>query len=140
MRKVFHKINGFLSAFAGWLMLLMMALLLLDIISRGIDKPFQGIAEMSVFVMMVVIYFGLARCEEYDENVRIELLLHWLPWKYRKGLLLIINIVQTLVVGIFLFEMVRNTLVAYRTQEAVAGTVQLPIWPIKILIVIEVVL
>jgi TRAP-type mannitol/chloroaromatic compound transport system permease small subunit len=67
-------------------------------------------------------------------------LLHWLPWKYRKGLLLIINIVQTLVVGIFLFEMVRNTLVAYRTQEAVAGTVQLPIWPIKILIVIEVVL
>ena len=140
MRKVFHKINGFLSAFAGWLMLLMMALLLLDVISRGIDKPFQGIAEMSVFVMMVVIYFGLARCEEYDENVRIEILLHWLPWKYRKGLLLIINIVQTLVVGIFLFEMVRNTLVAYRTQEAVAGTVQLPIWPIKILIVIEVVL
>jgi len=136
MRTVFHKINEFLSAFAGWLMLLMMALLLLDVISRGIDKPLQGVAEMSVFVMMVVIYFGLARCEEHDENVRIELLLHWLPWKYRKFLLLFVNITQTGVVGIFLFEMVRNTLIAYRTREAVAGTVQLPIWPIKILIVI----
>lgn len=136
MRKIFHTINGFLSAFAGWLMLLMMALLLLDVISRGVDKPFQGIAEMSVFVMMVVIYFGLGRCEEYDENVRIELVLYRLPWKYRKVLVLIINIIQTGVVGIFLFEMVRNTLIAYRTQEAVAGTVQLPIWPIKIFIVI----
>ena len=136
MRKVLHTINEFLSAFSGWLMLLMMALLLLDIVSRGIDKPFQGIAEMSVFVMMVVIYLGLARCEENDENVRIEIFLHFLPWKIKKLLLVLINVIQLGVVSIFLYEMGRNTLIAYRTNEAVAGTVQLPIWPVKVLIVI----
>ena len=136
MKKLFHKINQILSAFSGWLILLMMVLLILDIVSRGVDRPFQGIAEMSVFVMMIVIYLGLARCEEHDENVRIEIFLVRMPWKVRKYFLLFIDLMQIIVIGAFFIEMVRNTLVAFRTNEAIAGTVQLSIWPVKVFIVI----
>ena len=52
MRTVFHKINQGLSGFCGWLMLVMMALLVLDIITRTVSQPIQGMAELSVFVMM----------------------------------------------------------------------------------------
>ena len=136
MKNLFHKINQILSAFSGWLMVFMMVLLILDIVSRGIGKPFQGIAEMSVFVMMIVIYLGLARCEENDENVRIEIFLIRMPWGVRKYFLLFIDVIQIGVIGAFFIEMTQNTLVAYRTNEAIAGTVQLPIWPVKVFIVI----
>jgi TRAP-type C4-dicarboxylate transport system permease small subunit len=136
MKNLFHKINQVLSAFSGWLMFFMMVLLILDIVSRGVGKPFQGIAEMSVFVMMIVIYLGLARCEENDENVRIEIFLIRMPWTVRKYFLLFIDLIQIGVIGAFFVEMVKNTLVAYRTHEAIAGTVQLPIWPVKVFIVI----
>jgi len=75
----FQKINQLLSGFCGWLMIGMMLLLVVDIIGRTINKPLQGMAELSVFVMMIVIYFGLARCEQHQEHVGLELVANALP-------------------------------------------------------------
>ena len=79
MRTLFHTINQALSGFCGWLMLIMMFLLVVDIVSRTFHQPIYGLAEGSVFVMMITIYLGMARCEENREHVRLELLLEKLP-------------------------------------------------------------
>ena len=36
-------------------------------------------AELSVFVMMITIYLGMARCEENKEHVALEIVLNYLP-------------------------------------------------------------
>ena len=77
MKRVVHKINQILSGFCGWLMLAMMILLVIDIVSRTMRKPIQGMAELSVFVMMVVIYLGLARCEENKDQYHRRRLHQW---------------------------------------------------------------
>ena len=58
MKNLVHRINRILAGFAGWLMIAMMLLLVVDIVGRAVDMPLQLMAELSVFVMMIVIYLG----------------------------------------------------------------------------------
>ncbi len=62
MKAFLHKANRLLAGVAGWLMLAMMVLLNIDIVFRSMDMPLHGLAELSVFVMMIVFYLGLSRC------------------------------------------------------------------------------
>ena len=54
-------LNRLLAGFAGWLMVAKMLLLVTDIVFRTGNRPLHGLAEMSVFVMMVVIYLSFSR-------------------------------------------------------------------------------
>jgi len=128
--------NQFLAIICGWLVVVTCLLLFLDLVSRGIGLPIQGLAVLSVFVMIAVIYLGLARCEEEEENVRVELVLDRLPDRGRKYTLLFTDIVQIIVIALFIIEMINNTYISVTTFEAEAGTVQFPIGPVKILMVI----
>jgi TRAP-type C4-dicarboxylate transport system permease small subunit len=136
MKKIFHEINQILSAFCGWLILLMMVLLCLDIASRSLGHSLQGIAVLSVMVMVIVIYLGLARCEEHQEHVRLELFLDKLPDSIRKMVEMVMFIIEFATVGAFLYAVYSNALHSFVNSEAVAGTVQIPLWPVKWLMVI----
>ena len=136
MRTVFHKINQGLSGFCGWLMLVMMALLVLDIITRTVSQPIQGMAELSVFVMMVCIYLGMARCEENREHVRLELLLDALPARVRRPFESGVYAVELLTIGVFFYAVLADFIKAYQTGESVlAGTMEFPLWPVKAIMV-----
>ncbi|MBW1994956.1 MAG: TRAP transporter small permease [Deltaproteobacteria bacterium] len=136
MKTIIHKINQLLSGFCGWLMVAMMVLLVIDIISRTMGRPVQGIAELSVFVMMVVIYLGMARCEENREHVRLEIVINALPTPARKFMVLFFHLLASATVGIILYAVAQNAFSSYRTNEALEGTVELRIWPIKFIMVI----
>ena len=75
MKAFVHRVNRVLAGFSGWLMLAMMFLLVADFTGRKMDMPLHGMAEMSVFVMMIVIYLGFAHCEEHKEHVGLEIVL-----------------------------------------------------------------
>jgi TRAP-type C4-dicarboxylate transport system permease small subunit len=136
MKTVFHKINQILSGFCGWLMVSMMTLLVIDIIARTMRKPIQGMAELSVFVMMVVIYLGLARCEENKEHVSLELVVKALP-RPAQGVMSVISHLMALgIVGLFLYSVLMNAINSYVRNEAIEGTVEMHIWPVKFIMVI----
>lgn len=136
MKHFFHRINQYLATLCGWLLVVTCMLLFVDLVSRGIGLPIQGLAVLSVFVMITVIYLGMARCEEEEENVRVELVLDRLPTKGRKYMLLFTDIVQLVVIALFISEMIENTYISIITFEAEAGTVQFPIGPVKVFMVI----
>lgn len=136
MKHFFHRMNQYLATLCGWLLVVTCMLLFIDLVSRGIGLPIQGLAVLSVFVMITVIYLGMARCEEEDENVRVELVLDRLPGKTRKYTFLFTDVVQIVVIGLFIKEMINNTYISITTYEAEAGTVQFPIGPVKVLMVI----
>ena len=136
MKVFFHKINQILSGFCGWLMVAMMTLLVIDIITRTIRKPIQGMAELSVFVMMVVIYLGLARCEEHKEHVNLEIFLNAVPPAFRRYMAFFFYLLALLTVGLLLYAVSTNALASFRSNEAIEGTVELQIWPVKFIMVI----
>lgn len=137
MRTVFHKINQGLSGFCGWLMLIMMVLLVLDIVTRTFDAPLQGLAEMSVFVMMITIYLGMARCEENREHVRLELVLDKLPTRVRRPFESGIFAVEFLTILVFFYAVLQDFIKAYQTDESVlGGTMEFYLWPVKAFAVI----
>jgi len=137
MRTLFHKINQALSGFCGWLMLIMMFLLVVDIVSRTFHQPIYGLAEGSVFVMMITIYLGMARCEENREHVRLELLLDKLPPRVRRPFESGVFGVELLTILIFFYAVTADFLKAYQTGESVlGGTMEFYLWPIKIFAVV----
>jgi len=136
MRTVIHKVNQFLSGFCGWLMLAMMILLVVDILGRTFKRPIQGMAELSVFVMMIVIYLGLARCEEHREHVNLEVVRNALPRRARQITELIAYVLALLTVGLLLYAVCQNALASFQKKEALEGTVELCIWPVKFVMVI----
>ena len=136
MKRIVHKINQILSGFCGWLMLAMMILLVIDIITRTMRKPIQGMAELSVFVMMVVIYLGLARCEEHKEHVNLEIVLNALPSLPRRILEVFSYLLALGTVGLLLYAVFTNAINSYLRNEAIEGTVEMHIWPVKFIMVI----
>lgn len=136
MRNFIHKINQILSSFCGSLMLAMMLLLVVDIIARSIKKPVQGMAELSVFVMMVVIYLGMARCEEHREHVNLEIVKNFLPTSARVFTEVFAHLLALLTAGLLLYAVSQNAWAAYTKKESLEGTVELRIWPVKFIIVV----
>jgi C4-dicarboxylate transporter DctQ subunit len=136
MKRLTHKINQILSGFCGWLMLAMMILLVIDIIARTMRKPIQGMAELSVFVMMVVIYLGLARCEEHKEHVNLEIVLNALSSTPRRIVEAFSYLLALLTVGLLFYAIAANAVHSYLRNEAIEGTVEMHIWPIKFIMVI----
>jgi TRAP-type mannitol/chloroaromatic compound transport system permease small subunit len=86
--------------------------------------------------MIAGIYLGLARCEEHREHVRLELFLQRLKSRPRKIVEQVVYLVELATVGVMLYAVVLDAIVSFRTNEAVAGTVQMPIWPVKFIMVI----
>lgn len=137
MRRLFHTINQLLSGFCGWLMLIMMFLLVADLTTRTFHYPLQGMAELSVFVMMITIYLGMARCEENREHVRLELLLGRLPARIRRPVESAVFALEFLTILVFFIAVALDFLKAYQTSESVlGGTMEFVLWPVKIFAIV----
>jgi len=117
-------------------MVAMMMLLVVDIVARSIKRPVQGMAELSVFVMMVVIYLGMARCEEQREHVNLEIVKNFLPPSVRQMTELFAYLLALLTVGLLLYAVSENAWASFVKKESLEGTVELRIWPVKFIIVV----
>lgn len=135
MTAIIEKVNQFLSGFCGFLMLGMMLLLMADIVFRACGIPLQGMAELSVFVMIIVIYLGLARCEQHGEHVSLELVSNALPGRVRHVVVIIAQLLAIATIAILLYAVFQNTLDSYANNESLEGTLGLRIWPVKALMV-----
>ena len=121
-------------------MLAMVLLLVADVFSRSFGRPLLLMAELSVFVMMIVIYLGFSRCEEQHEHVRLEFLVNTLQPDIREILRKLVNLLAVFVVALLLVAMARNALSSWRTGSAIAGAVDIPIWPTLFVMVFGIVI
>jgi len=135
--KVFvHTANRLLAGFAGWLMLAMMLLLVIDIVFRSMDMPLHGLSALSVFVMMIVIYLGLSRCEEYLEHVGLEFATSKLSEKARRVTAAAVQFLAVTAVGLMFYAVTTDAWSAFETNSSIEGLVDLPIWPTKFVMVV----
>lgn len=136
MSRFVHRVNAAMSGFSGWLMLAMMLLLVVDFIGRGLRMPLQGMAELSVFVMMVVVYLGFARCEEHGEHVGLEIVVNLFPRRGRQIMLAFSQLLAVGTIGLLFYAVTTDAWSAFLTNDSIEGTVELPIWPTKFIMVV----
>lgn len=136
MQRTVSRINDFLSAISGWLMLAMMAILLIDIVWRTFFNPLQGMAEYSVFVMMIVIYLGFSRCEEHGDHVRLEFLVEMAGGRLRAAMIVVARILAAVTVAALFYAVITDAWTSYLTNDSLEGMISLPIWPTKFVMVV----
>jgi len=136
MQSIVSKLNNLLSAITGWLMLVMMGILLIDIIWRTFARPLLGMAEMSVFVMMIVIYLGFSRCEEHGDHVRLEFLVEMVRGRVRNAMVHTARFLAVITVAALFYAVATDAWNAFQTNDSIEGMVSLPIWPTKFVMVI----
>lgn len=129
-----------MAELGGLLMTIMMVLFLVNIVSRELNHPIQGLLQMAVFAMMSLIYLGLAHCEEKDEHVRLEVLSTRLPQKMRAKLRLLCTLIELLIVTLLLYAATRDAWSAFITGASVTGTKPMLLWPVKSVMVVGLVL
>ena len=133
MRNFFVKINRYLAELCGWLLSIIAVLLAMDIFSRAIMKPLQEVSSLAVFVMMAVIYLGLANCEQADGHVGVNIFERKFPPKIKRINTLTRYIVELVIMGAVVFFVGKNSLQSFISKEALSGPKMLPLWPAKIL-------
>lgn len=136
MTKLIHWVNRHLAGFTGWLMVVMMLLLIADVVSRGVGTPLQGMAEMSVFVMMIVVYLGFARCEEKGEHVSLEFALNAMPLRWRLLMMAASQLIAVITIGLLFYAVVTDAWSSYLTGTAIEGTFEIQLWPTKFVMVV----
>lgn len=136
MQRTVSRINDLLSAITGWLMLAMMAILLIDIVWRTFFKPLQGMAEYSVFVMMIVIYLGFSRCEEHGDHVHLEFLVEMMGGYLRAAVVVVARILAAVTVAALCYAVITDAWTSYLNNDSLEGMISLPIWPTKFVMVV----
>lgn len=136
MTKFVHWANRYLSGFTGWLMVVMMLLLIADVVARGAGAPLQGMAELSVFVMMIVVYLGFSRCEEKGEHVSLEFALNLLPARTKLLFLAISQFIAVVTICLLFYAVLTDAWSSFLTNSAIEGTIEIPLWPTKFIMVV----
>ncbi|MEA4877658.1 TRAP transporter small permease [Aminobacterium sp. MB27-C1] len=136
MKNFLKQLNAMLAELGGLLMTIMMLLFLINIITREINKPIQGLLQLAVFAMVILIYLGLAHTEENDQHVRLEVITDRVSPRIKNKMRFVTHCIEWIIINICLLAVYRDALRAFIKKASVTGIVPMPLWPVKWIMVI----
>ncbi|SOC43745.1 TRAP transporter small permease [Salinicoccus kekensis] len=136
MDKILKFINRRLSDLCGLMLLIIMVLLLVNVISREFGYAIDGLSNLSVLILISVVYLGLSTTEEANQHAAVELLENKLKVRNRKTLMIAIHIIKLIAIGIFTYAAVGNFFTSVETGEAFTDVVYIPMWPSKLALLV----
>lgn len=138
--RMLSLINRFASSLAGMLGMIIMSVLVIDIIFRYLGSPILGVSQLSVLLMMVMIYLGFSHCEENDEHVRLDMLPALISKRNEKWLSVFVGALALLACLLLSYSVYYDLGQSIRRNEVVEGAVSFPVWPAKLAMLIGAVL
>ena len=136
MKSILSKINHFIATLGGLLMSVVVVLFLANIISREIKRPIQTLLQLAVFTTIIVVYLGLAYCEEKDEHIRIEIVASRVSPLIKENIEIIVKVIEIFILSICIYAVILDVYSAYITKAAVTGIVPMRLWPVKSMILV----
>lgn len=136
LRRFIDNVNRLLAEICGWLLCIMVLFLCFDIVSRTLKEPVQGVTQMAVFVMIIVVYLGLGQCEKFERHIRVTAVYERLPPTAQIYIGVFNYTIQIVVIGIITVAVGENVIYSLKKHEAVPGYFHLPIWPTKFVLFI----
>jgi TRAP-type C4-dicarboxylate transport system permease small subunit len=134
IRALIGQMNRWLAEICGLLLIVMIIFLCIDIFGRLLSQPIQGIPELAVFVMIAVVYLGLAQCEQQDKHIKVTAFYERMPPRIQRIVKVINVCIQFLVASILIWAAYKNFLYTYSNDVALSGTVLLVLWPVRLII------
>ena len=136
VKHILKSINHFLAESSGWLLMVIMTLLIIDFMGRAFSKPIQGLSELSIFVLVAAVYFGMSNCEESYGHIRVKILVSKLPKKVGKFLNIFAYALAIITIFICIWAIGLDAIDSFISKEKVAGTLPMVIYPAKFTVVI----
>src|SRR5699024_4560466 len=127
--KVMTFINRRLSELCGILLFILIILLLVNIISREVGFGIEGISNLSVIVLISVVYLGLSSTEQKKQHAAVEILEYRLNKKQKRVVDITIDIIKLGTIIIFLYAAFGNTIFSIKSHELFADVVNIPMLP-----------
>lgn len=136
MDRISSFINRRLAELCGLMLFIIMFLLLINIFAREFGYAVDGLSNISVLILISVVYLGLSTTEESNQHAAVELLENRLNVKNRKVLMIFIHIVKLIAIGIFVYGAVGGFFSSVESGEAFVDVVYIPMWPSKLALLI----
>ena len=108
-----------------------MVMIVIDLVSRGIYHPIIGLDAVAVFILIFISYIGLGYCEQVKSHVRVSILMSKLPPRWNKLLDQFDYFLAFSAGSVAVYAAGLSALWAFVHSEAVAGPLELPVFPIK---------
>lgn len=134
--EIVEKFGFLLAIICQGLLVVMALVLVVDIIGRYIGKPVYGITMLSVFLMIAVFYLNLAQTETQNEHIKVGVAIEYLPEKFLIPLSIFSSLFQITIFLLLIYASAKDLSFSYRTKEAIAGNITLPVWPTKFCILL----
>lgn len=118
MFRVFKILEWTMAVLAGFALLVMMVLTFADVIGRyGFNKSIFGTAEIIEYLMVVVVFAGIAFITAGDEHIKVEL---FEPWIKRRAPNLQRWAVHIFSLGVYAFlvwELTRHAIDSFKSGK-----------------------
>ncbi|MEH7248612.1 TRAP transporter small permease [Neobacillus niacini] len=131
MQQKFEKLLVFLGAVFT---IFLMFLITLDVILRKFGSPIQGAYELVQLLTVGIVFLGVAYVQRIKGHVFIEVATDKFPKKVQQGLDFFGYIVGFAVCLIITWQSGITAWESFLTREATSGMTKIPIWPVKIVI------
>lgn len=136
MSSMLNNINKRLSELSGIFLFIIMILLITNVVSREVGYPIEGLPNISVLVLISVVYLGLSTTEQNKQHAAVEIFDQKLSRKSKRVLDIFINIIKLVTIVIFFYAAIGNFFFSYTSNEAFADVIHIPIWPSKLALLI----
>ena len=130
--RTLQRVNGVLHTLAGVTMVLLLLWTVGDIIARTLfSRPFPGTVELTELAVVMLVYLGLARAENADSHITVDLLFARLDARAQLVLRIAAGLVSAAVVGVLTW---RLALFAGQLASGgfTTGVLRIPLYPVAI--------
>lgn len=132
--------NRWLAEICGWLLIIVMGFMCVDLVARGISRPLYGVSEIAMFTMIAIVYLGMSHSEEKRGHINVDFLLEKAPPRLGKFLQVLISLISIVTIGIMLWALWSNAAASFESQQAIAGPRPILIYPVKFVMTLSIAL
>ncbi|KAA0019054.1 TRAP transporter small permease [Salinicola corii] len=129
--RLMTRLNQSLAELCGWLLIVVVLFMIVDLVARGFSRPLYGVSELAMFTMIAVVYLGLSHAEERDAHIRVEFLtdkLGGLAARLLTGFITLVSLVTVIIVA---WAVWTNAVNAWESRQAIAGPRPILVYPVK---------
>jgi TRAP-type C4-dicarboxylate transport system permease small subunit len=137
----FRKVTWVAISISGLSIALMMGYGFFDVLSRDLfDRPFYGTFELSELLMVVAVFLSLASCQAEDRHMRVDFLFPYMNKAVRTVIDIFTYVCGIVLCGFLSWYTTEPALYSWSVRERTDGIISFPIYPVKIIIVVGVII
>jgi len=117
-----------------FIIVLMMGVVADALLRGGASLAIWGVLEISVLILLALIYFGLPSTLALRENFRVSIVADALPKRLGNPIAWALLALQLAIISMLAWFTWRSAIYSFTRDEVAIGMVQIPLWPSRTLV------